>query len=87
MGASPTEAGEKPGGSAQRRADASTLAGRGNIIDVGMRLADVLVGDDADLRRWHARRFKRAEVVLAIRVDSLPRRRGASSGHAWYVQK
>jgi hypothetical protein len=41
------EAGQQPGAAAQRAADARALGGVGNVINVGMFGANVLVGDDA----------------------------------------
>ena len=49
------EAGQQPRAAAQGAADARALGGVGDVIDVGMFGADVLVGDDANVGGGHAR--------------------------------
>ena len=49
------EARQQPGAAAQRAADAGALGGVGNVIDVGMFGANVLVGDDAHVGGRHTR--------------------------------
>ena len=49
------EAGQQPGAAAQRAADASALGAAGDLVDVGVLGAHILVGDDADIGGGHAR--------------------------------
>jgi len=53
------EAGQQPGAATQRAADAGALGGTGDLVDVDVIGADILVGDDADVGGGHARALHR----------------------------